>query len=179
MNETTKNYNRRIENGDFYKFFVGLGIDIGCGGDPVAPGCVLYDKEQGDAQYMEGMSPEKFDWVHSSHCLEHLERPDLALKHWWALIKPGGYMILTVPDFVLYEKRKFPSLLNSDHKHHFCFGSLLDLFMTLDGCQLIRMQLNDEGFNYEDMESDQTRKGAQAEIEVIARKVTNKFWANI
>lgn len=177
MNEASKNYNRRIENGDFKKFFAGLGIDIGCGHDPVTPNCALFDKEQGDAQDMSGFLPGAFDWVHSSHCLEHLDRPDVALKQWWRLIRPGGHLIVTVPDVALYEKWEFPSRFNSDHKHHFCFASLLDLFTTLEGCQLVRIQLNDEGFDYEDLESDQTRKGAQAEIEVIARKVVNRFWA--
>lgn len=179
MNETSKNRRRRIANGDFNRYFVGRGIDIGCGKDPVLTTAVPFDKEHGDAHTLPGVPEQSFDWVYSSHCLEHLERPHHALERWWAVLRPGGHLILTVPDFVLYEKRKFPSRFNTDHKHFFGFQSLLDLFTMLEGCQLIRMQLNDEDFNYKDRESDQTRYGAQAEIEVIARKVTDIFWQNL
>jgi hypothetical protein len=37
---------RRLREGYFDRIFVGEGIDIGCGDDPVAPGCVPWDHQQ-------------------------------------------------------------------------------------------------------------------------------------
>jgi SAM-dependent methyltransferase len=43
--------------------------------------------------------------------------PELALRNWLRVVKPGGYLILYVPHRELYEKRKMlPSRWNIDHK---------------------------------------------------------------
>lgn len=44
-----------------------------------------------------------------------------ALEQWWALVKPGGYLVIVVPDEDLYEQSYRPSRLNSDHKCTFNF----------------------------------------------------------
>lgn len=178
MNEARKNHQRRFNNGDYNRFgiFEGKGIDIGCGKDPITPYCECYDREQGDAQFMAGVPDESFDWVHSSHCLEHLEKPEVAIQHWWRILKPGGHLIVTVPDFALYEKFHMPSRFNAEHKHGFTIPSLVLLALPLKRGQILRLQVNDDGFNYDDHESDQTRAGAQAEIELIVRKHRDSFW---
>lgn len=84
---------------------------------------VRFDKQQGDAQFVLRYQPESsFDCVHSSHCLEHMKDPVAALRDWWALVKPGGYMIVVVPDEDLYEQAAWPSLFNTDHKTTFRMG---------------------------------------------------------
>jgi len=45
--------------------------------------------------------------------------PVAALSPWWALIKPGGYLVLVVPDEDLYEQGSWPSRFNGDHKATF------------------------------------------------------------
>ena len=52
--ETSKAYERRRRESYFDVVFVGAGIDIGCGVDPVTPGCVHWDRPQGDAQELPG-----------------------------------------------------------------------------------------------------------------------------
>lgn len=186
-NETSKNRARRERNGDFEKFFRGRGLDVGGGNDPVTPDCIVYDRKPtlngryvvGDAQWISEFGAESFDWIHSSHCLEHLSAPAQALSSWWRLIKPGGHLILVVPDYFLYEKKHFPSLFNEEHKNVFEFRTVLQVFEHLPNCQILRVQINDEGFDYSDKTSDQTRSGAQAELEVIARKHSDSFWANV
>jgi hypothetical protein len=42
-----------------------------------------------------------------------------ALAQWWGLIRPGGYLVLVVPDEDLYEQGYWPSICNSDHKATF------------------------------------------------------------
>lgn len=118
--ETTKARGRRVKDGFFDKYCQGKGLDIGYGGDLLTPICRGWDWEHGDAQYPHGMEDEKFDFVYSSHTLEHTVNPDIALRNWWRVLKPGGYLILYIPHRDLYEKRKtLPSRWNSDHKHFF------------------------------------------------------------
>lgn len=93
-------------------------IDIGAGNGPIKfPGAVLWDKEQGDATYMEGMPDESFQTVYSHHCLEHIDRHITALKNWWRILRRGGFLIVTVPSRKYYEKRAhLPSRFNPDHR---------------------------------------------------------------
>jgi len=118
--ETTAAKRRRIEEGFFDKYCRGKGLDIGYGGDLLAQNCEGWDWEHGDAQYLHGREDAKFDFVYSSHTLEHMVNPDIALKNWWRVLKPGGYLILYIPHRDLYEKKKtLPSRWNSNHKHFF------------------------------------------------------------
>jgi SAM-dependent methyltransferase len=60
-----------------------------------------------------------FDFVHSSHCLEHLDDPREALVNWLRVVRPGGYVVVLVPDEDLYEQGEFPSTFNRDHRWTF------------------------------------------------------------
>ena len=42
-----------------------------------------------------------------------------ALEQWWQLVKPGGAMVIVVPDEDLYEQGAWPSLFNRDHSATF------------------------------------------------------------
>ena len=110
------------------RYFKGQGIDIGGKPDPLSlyahlfpliTGLRVWDIEDGDAQFMAGVPDASFDFVHSSHCLEHLPDPAQALRHWLRIIRPGGYVIVTVPDEDMYEQGQFPSTFNPDHKVSF------------------------------------------------------------
>ena len=111
---------------------MGMGIDIGSGNDPLSKwthafplmtGCVAWDKPQGDAQHMDGVKDDQYDFVHSSHCLEHLESPVAALRNWIRITKPGGHVVVTVPDMELYEGGRLPSRYNGDHKWMFTLSN--------------------------------------------------------
>lgn len=120
IGETTKIKKRRLKEGFFEKYCNGIGLDIGYGGDPVTPDCRKWDIEHGDAQFLKGLKDSTFDFVYSSHTLEHLVDPAIALKNWWRILKPNGYLILYLPHRDLYEKKMtLPSLYNYEHKHFF------------------------------------------------------------
>src|SRR6185503_6093767 len=97
----------------------GNGIDIGCGIDPITPDAQRFDQEHGDANRISQYVTNQFDFVFSSHCLEHMHDPSPTLQDWFKLVKPGGHLIVLVPDEDLYEQGCFPSLFNSDHKNTF------------------------------------------------------------
>jgi SAM-dependent methyltransferase len=125
MWEQSKAAKRRFSDGAFHvRYYVGNGIDIGAGPDPLSQyidvfpllkSIVPWDMEQGDAQYMDGVPDGHFDFAHSSHTLEHVEDPRVALVHWARIVKPGGFLIITVPDEDLYEHGHWPSRYNPDH----------------------------------------------------------------
>lgn len=110
--------------GDNYlsPYLNGKVVDIGCGQDKVIPDAIAFDKGEGDANsILNYHKPESFDTVHSSHCLEHVFKPEKCLLDWWALVKPGGFIITIVPDEDLYEQGIWPSIWNPDHKATFRF----------------------------------------------------------
>src|SRR5207247_719817 len=64
----------RQKNGDYEKYLVGKGIDIGGGYDCLETphGTVVnWDVTEGDAKDMSNVPDNEFDFVYSSHCLEH------------------------------------------------------------------------------------------------------------
>jgi len=118
--ETAKARPRREQEGFFERYTLGNGLDIGFGGDLVCRNARGWDIEHGDAMFLSGLDAESFDFVYSSHTLEHMVDPVVALKNWWRVLKPGGTMILYIPHRDLYEKKQeLPSRWNLDHKHFF------------------------------------------------------------
>src|SRR2546425_2665638 len=107
-NEATKT--RAIWGPDVMNLLRGQGIDIGCGPDPVLPNVDRFDFEQGDANTITRYVQKQYDFVFSSHTLEHMVDPYAALGEWFALVKPGGHLIVLVPDEDLYEQGHFPSI---------------------------------------------------------------------
>jgi SAM-dependent methyltransferase len=122
MKELSKSIPRRMGDSNFVRrYFVGRGVDIGGKPDPLGlyaeffplmTDVRVWDLEDGDAQFMEGVEDNFFDFVHSSHCLEHLNDPAEGLRNWLRVIKPGGYIVALVPDEDLYEQGVFPSTYN-------------------------------------------------------------------
>jgi SAM-dependent methyltransferase len=135
----------------------GQGIDIGCGPDPVTPGARRFDLEHGDANVVSQHVKEQFDFVYSSHCLEHMHRPKATILDWWKLVKPGGHLFILVPDEDLYEQGVFPSRFNDDHKATFTISkakswsplsiNVLDLANSLPGGKIVSLQLQDRGYD--------------------------------
>lgn len=121
--ETAKAHERREKEFFFEKYCKGDGLDIGCGNDPIVSGCSGWDLINGDAQYLNGIKDEEFDYVYSSHCLEHMRDVRCSIQNWFRIVKTGGFLVLYIPHRDLYEKRtNLPSYFNPDHKHMFLLG---------------------------------------------------------
>jgi SAM-dependent methyltransferase len=192
MKETSKAVARRLRDPNFMaRYFRGEGIDIGGGPDPlwlyrelfIGMGEVrVWDLEQGDAQFMAGVADASVDFVHSSHCLEHLVDPAQGLANWFRILKPGGHLILLVPDEDLYEQGRFPSTWNDDHKWTFTIWkqrtwsarsiNLVALAVGLGpAAEIVRLERLDEGYRYGLPRFDQTlTPGAECAIELVLRK---------
>ena len=99
-NEATKTKDLHAKK--IFPYLKGEGIDIGCGADPILPNAQPFDRAQGDANKVTQYFTKKFEYVFSSHALEHMVDARAAFKEWFALLKPGGYMVTIVPDEDLY-----------------------------------------------------------------------------
>ena len=123
IKETGKTIQRRISEGFFEKYCNGKGIDIGCFDEPLLPNIDLWDlriSPDMDAKFMNNVKNETYDFVYSSHCLEDIDEPKIALLNWYRILKKGGYLILFLPHRDLFEHvHNLPSPCNSDHKHYF------------------------------------------------------------
>lgn len=119
--ETSKATERRLKERDRWdKVFVGIGIDVGAGDDllgyPTYDACEGFDKPQDANKIDEYYGPNYFDFIHGSQVMEHLYNPGDFINRCLKILKPGGWIVMTVPDFDLYEKRRWPSRTNPDHK---------------------------------------------------------------
>lgn len=150
----------KIRSKDFFeRYLSGKVLDIGAGDDLVCPSAERFDVEDGDANNITlYKSNESYDAIHSSHCLEHMIDPRNALSEWWKLLKPGGYLILVVPDEDLYEQGIWPSFFNSDHKNTFTLNkqkswspvswNVLELVEGLDCVEVISAEVQDKYYDY-------------------------------
>jgi len=192
MNEASKAIVRRMHDVRFAtRYFVGNGIDVGAGNDPISqyheffPGMRdvrVWDMPDGDAQLLAGVPDAAFDFAHSSHCLEHMRDPAQALRNWFRVVKPNGHLICTVPDEDLYEQGRFPSTFNTDHKWTFTLWkerswsprsiNLLDILQTLGAdAQVLKAELLDATFRFNAPRADQTMTPVcESAIEFIVRK---------
>lgn len=51
-----------------------------------------------EASNLEKIPSETYDFVLSSHCLEHCANPIKTVEEWCRVIKKGGYLLIVVPD---------------------------------------------------------------------------------
>ena len=95
-------YPEYIKHGNACQFVVpfakhfckGVGLDVGGGKWPF-DGAVCVDELNGGNAM--ALPARQFDYVFSSHCLEHLANPIAALEHWKTRIRPGGALFLYLP----------------------------------------------------------------------------------
>ena len=187
--ETYKSAQRRNQEGFFQKYLQGEGIDIGCGNTPILKErCYCYDRDtdpKHDANYVAEIADTTYDWVFSSHCLEHMTIPAVALRNWWRILKPGGYMVVVVPCVALYEQLQVPSGYNAEHKWSFSLGnhpniphhySICDLVEQLPAAQIRYCITNDAKFDYAQRRFDRTWGIGSAELEVVVHKRPNNYF---
>jgi SAM-dependent methyltransferase len=192
MKECSKSIPRRLSQPNFSnRYFVGEGLDIGGKPDPLAlyrevfsriASVRTWDLEDGDAQFLVGVPDASYDFVHSSHCLEHLHSPEQGLANWLRVTRPGGHVIVMVPDEDLYEQGRFPSTFNVDHKWTFTIHkphswseksiNVLTLVSSLGPeAQVVRIELLDATYRYQLPRYDQTVTPiGESGIEFVIRK---------
>jgi SAM-dependent methyltransferase len=183
MAETRKARKRRHEEGFFQKYCNGRGIDIGCGNDPILPDVDMWDlsiSKDHDATYMKGIPDNTYDFVYSSHCLEDLEKPDVAIKNWWRILRDDGYLIIFVPHRDLFElRRTLPSAGNANHKWFFVIdkneppvtiGLIPFIIDNLTDYDIIYVKKCDDNYSYYIKDNRYVIAAGEFSIEAVIRK---------
>lgn len=115
-------------------FCQGQGVDVGCGKWPL-PGAIGIDMaDGGDAMAL----PEgQFDFIFSSHALEHLVDPVAAIEHWKTRLKPGKPLFLYLPH---PDMRYWRPTRNRKHLHLFWPQDMQDTLVDLGFVDVIRSE---------------------------------------
>lgn len=103
--------------GSLARFCTGNGLDIGYGGDPIVADAICLDLPEryanykqhpqhlhGDAQDLYWFKDECLDYVYSAHLLEDFEDTASVLSEWIRVVKPGGLLVLYLPDEKAYRR---------------------------------------------------------------------------
>ncbi len=131
-------------------YLIGNGVDIGCGNDPVKGDCITIDlPDDGYERYNSGaqssanfrgfaedlpFKDHTLDWVYSSHLLEdfHLNEWSGLLSEWVRALKPGGILVILVPDAELWAKALAAGQPPNDaHKHEANLGELSSIALKI------------------------------------------------
>lgn len=108
----------------------GRGLDIGCMKPEWAfPGSIPIDIDFDDPYDAYNLPEGIYDYVFSSHCLEHLPNWVDALDYWTEHIVPGGHLFLYLPD---RSQRYWLPFHNRKHYHAFD-GDIIKSYLENSG----------------------------------------------
>lgn len=113
------------------KYLSGKIYDIGCGHDKICPNATGIDGrpvfeggvvQEGLVNFPENVQGT-LDVVYSSHTLEHMENDYATLVAWRNLLKPGGLLILYLPD-----GRYYNNYNNLEHMRDYQYEQFMMFF---------------------------------------------------
>jgi SAM-dependent methyltransferase len=142
------------------QYLEGCGIDVASQGVPVVPWAIQFDLPQNEfLRYSSGRPPaspiplrghanriplesNSLDWLYSSHFIEDVLDWNPILDEWIRVIKPGGKLVILLPDKKLWNeaiaKGQPP---NCSHKHESYPGEL-SLWVKPKGIRVIKDELS-------------------------------------
>lgn len=141
----------------------GRGLDLGCGPSKAFPHFIGVDNNKDEALFgirakeadiivptcesLDMFASDSMDFVFSSHLLEHIKDYKSALREWYRVIKPGGYLLLYLPHKDLYPNIGTEGA-NPDHVHDFLPEDITKAMCDIGGWELIRDDVRSEGMEY-------------------------------
>lgn len=152
QNETRESETSKCRS-SLARFCKGNGLDIGYGGDPIVPSAICIDLDtpyanyhshpqhlHGDASSLYWFIDECLDYAYSSHVLEDFIDTEDVLREWSRVLKPGGNLVLFLPDEQAY--RAYCAVNgNEPNKHHihqeFSLNYLKEIVGLIGGLEVI------------------------------------------
>lgn len=182
--ESQRTFQDKMDSGFFDAYMKGHGLDIGYAGyvegvEPILPSATGVDLSYpGYNGITLPFGTESQDYVHSSHCLEHINDYKTAIKEWHRVIKSKGHLVIIVPHQFLYEKKKnLPSIWNMDHKRFYTPASLLaevEQSLVPNTYRVRMLEDGDKGFTYDI--GPNKHSGGQYEITLVLQKILEPDW---
>jgi predicted SAM-dependent methyltransferase len=99
------------------KICSGAGVDIGCKKKEWAfPGAQPIDIDLNDEWDAYNLPCTGYDYIFSSHCLEHLDDEFQAVQYWYDSLREGGVLFLYLPhpDCLYWQPNKMPNKLHKN-----------------------------------------------------------------
>jgi SAM-dependent methyltransferase len=183
--EASKSYLSKLKSGFFRRYLSGSAIlDIGYKGyvgnaAPIVAQAIGVDLDYpGYDGVVLPFDDESQDAVYSSHCLEHLDDPRIALREWHRVTKIGGFVVIAVPHQHLYEKKNaLPSRWAEDHKHFYTPASLMaEVEATLAPNSYRVRHLGDNDFLHDYSLGPELHSNWCYEIELVLQRIALPDW---
>lgn len=146
---------------ELVRYTRGRGLDLGCGPSKAFPHFIGVDSFKDTELFGIQMKPDvvcdvtkldlftsaSMDFVYSSHTLEHIVDHQSALKEWWRLVKPGGYLCLYLPHRDFYPNIGTDGA-NPDHVHDFDPQDIVDAMRDIGSWDLLRNEPRSDNREY-------------------------------
>jgi len=139
------------------RFCAGQGIDLACGDRKIKQTAIGLDIGKGaDSQAdfaidLEGgltlFASDVFDFVFSSHYLEHVKDLPSQLQEWWRVLRPGGNLVLYLPHADLYPRVGHEGA-NPDHKHDLTPEIVLEVMGEIGSFEILHNEIHAEDAEY-------------------------------
>ena len=144
------------------QFCQGQGLDLGCGAEKIKAEAIGVDIGKGkgsddlvgvadfSADIETGLSlfaPGIFDYIFSSHFLEHVRDPAMILHDWWRLIRHGGNLVLYLPHKDLYPRMGTHGA-NVDHRSDFDSADILAIMDKFASYKVLVDEVHSEENEY-------------------------------
>lgn len=139
--------------GRLSKYCVGVGLDLGYGGDAINDSVIRLDFEAqyskfkdelpqlvGDAKNLFWFNDGVLDYIFSSHLLEDFENTEVVLQEWMRVLKPGGMLVLFCPNEKVYREhcRLTGQQYNTAHVHEdFGLDFLLKIISKMGNMEVV------------------------------------------
>lgn len=160
LNFMGKNYPEFIAEGNHAQYILpvakkvlegkNLGVDVGCKKPEWSyPGAILADIDLDDNPWHAHNLPNygELEYVFSSHCLEHVEKWELALEHWYGSLVTGGIIFMYLPhtNCEYWDTRFMPT---KRHVNDFNPQQLKHYFKYMLGMKNIFVSERDSAFSF-------------------------------
>lgn len=114
----------------------GKGLDIGADDWPLPGATPVFHAKDLNAYKLDIFPDGTQDFVFSSHCLEHLDRWDEALKLWIRKLKIGGILFLYLPHESMLLWRRYGPWVGVEHKWAPTY-QVINKFLTENGLEIV------------------------------------------
>jgi len=147
-----------------FNYLKGNGVDLGAGHHKIRPESLGIDfggcghSWEGDVTQLFWFRDNVLDYVFSSHCLEHVIDDEATLREWVRALKPGGHLVLYVPDDDVFDNSAM--LKTGEHKRVYTQATLRDLLLKNKSLSIVTT-CKDTGFV-------QTRDGKRQVYSLLA-----------
>jgi len=124
----------------------GRGLDIGCGPFKLFSASTGVDVGEYDGvinqrvlDFLQQQPDASFDWVFSSHYLEHEPQVDWVLVECSRVLRPGGSLLVYLPDKGVYLNAAGDDP-NGEHVNHWTAGEFVDLILRFTELSIVAVE---------------------------------------